>query len=100
MGTLTDSEDPDEMQHNAACTHCMHCLLRLTQPSGTEIHYNLKTTTCDPLKYKWTILHILLSLHFVAGLLPFITLRIYHEYEGGIEKSVPRITICHRRLAE
>ena len=27
-------------------------LLRLKQPSGTEIHHNLETSTCDPLKYK------------------------------------------------
>ena len=28
----------------------LHCLLRLKQPSGTEIHHNLDST-CDPLKY-------------------------------------------------
>ena len=35
MGTLTKSEDPDEMQHNAAFHQGLHCLLRLKQPSGT-----------------------------------------------------------------
>ena len=52
MGTLENSEDPDEMQHNAAFHQGLHCLLRLKQPSGTEIHHNLKISTCDPLKYK------------------------------------------------
>ena len=37
MGTLTNSEGPDEMQHNAAFNRGLHCLLRLKQPSGTEI---------------------------------------------------------------
>ena len=53
MGTLANSQDPYEMQHNAAFHQGLHCLLRLKQPSGTEIHYtcNLETSTCDPLKY-------------------------------------------------
>ena len=28
MGTLASSEDPDEMQHNAAFHQGLHCLLR------------------------------------------------------------------------
>ena len=48
---LTNSEDFDEMQHNAAFHQGLHCLLRLMQSSGTEIHNNGETTTCDPLKY-------------------------------------------------
>ena len=36
MGTLANSEDPDEMQHNAAFHLGLHCLLRLKQPSQTE----------------------------------------------------------------
>ena len=28
MGTFTNSEDPDEMLHNAAFHHGLHCLLR------------------------------------------------------------------------
>ena len=28
MGTLANSVDPDEMQHNAAFHQCLHCLLR------------------------------------------------------------------------
>ena len=35
MGTLANSEAPDEMQHNAAFHQDLHCLLRLKQPSGT-----------------------------------------------------------------
>ena len=33
MDTLADSEDSNEMQHNAALHLGLHCLLRLTQPS-------------------------------------------------------------------
>ena len=43
MGCLANNEDPDEMQHNAAFHQGLHCLLRLKQPSGTEIHRNLET---------------------------------------------------------
>ena len=35
MGSLATSEDPDEMQHNAAFHQGLHCLLRLKQASGT-----------------------------------------------------------------
>ena len=34
MGTLANSEDPHEIQHNAAFHQGLHCLLRLNQPSG------------------------------------------------------------------
>ena len=39
MGTLANSEDPDEMQHNAAFHQVLHFLLGLglKQPSGSEI---------------------------------------------------------------
>ena len=52
MGTLANSEDPDEMQHKAAFHQDLDCLLRLKQPSGTEIHNYLETSSFDPLKYK------------------------------------------------
>ena len=51
IGTLANSADPDEMQHNAAFHLGQHCLLRLKQLSNTELHYNLENSTCDPLKY-------------------------------------------------
>ena len=35
MGTLANSENPDEMQHDAAFHQGLPCLLRLKQPSGT-----------------------------------------------------------------
>ena len=47
LGTLANSEDPDEMQHAAAFHLGFHCLLRLKQPSVTEEHHNLETSTCD-----------------------------------------------------
>ena len=52
MGTLSNSEDPDEMQHNAAFHLGLHCLLTLNKPSLAEIHHNFKTSTRYPLKYK------------------------------------------------
>ena len=51
MGNLANSEDPDEMQHNAAFHQGLHCLRRLKQALGIEIHHNLENSTCDPLKY-------------------------------------------------
>ena len=51
MGILANSEDPDEMQQNAAFHQDLHCLLRLKQHSRTEIHHNLENSTCDSLKY-------------------------------------------------
>ena len=41
MGTLANSDDPDEMQHDAAFHQGLHCLQTLKQPSGTEIHLYL-----------------------------------------------------------
>ena len=38
------------MQHNAVFHQGLHCLLRLKQSLGTEIH-NLENSTCDHLKY-------------------------------------------------
>ena len=51
MSTLENSEDPDEMQHNAAFHQGLYCLPRLKQPL-TEIYNNLENATCDHLKYK------------------------------------------------
>ena len=45
IGNLASSYDPDEMQHKAAFHQRLHCLLRLKQSIGTEIHHNLKTCT-------------------------------------------------------
>ena len=52
MNTLANSGDPNEMPHNYALHEGLHNLLRLKQPSGTEIHHTLDNSTCDPLKYK------------------------------------------------
>ena len=51
MGTLANSEAPDEMQHNAAFHQGLYCLRRLKQCSGTEEHRFMKFLTCNPLKY-------------------------------------------------
>ena len=50
MGTLANSVDPDEMQHNAAFHQCLDCLLRSKESSGTEIHHKLENFIWDPLK--------------------------------------------------
>ena len=42
MSNLANSEDPDEMQHNAAFHQGLHCLLQLKQTLGTEIHNSLE----------------------------------------------------------
>ena len=39
MGTLANSEDPDEMSHNATFHQGPHCLLRLKQSSAKEIQF-------------------------------------------------------------
>ena len=62
MGTLANSEDPDEMQHIAAYYQGLHCLLGLKQPSWTEIHHNWENSTCNPLKYKMGSLILIVSI--------------------------------------
>ena len=54
MGPLANSNDPDEMQHDAAFHQDLHCLLKSKQPSGTDIHHVLETSTCDPSNTKST----------------------------------------------
>ena len=41
---MANSEDPDEMQLNAAFHPGLHCLLRLKQPSRTKIHNSLENS--------------------------------------------------------
>ena len=38
--TLANSEDPDEMQQNAAFHPDLHCLLIFKRSSGTGTHHN------------------------------------------------------------
>ena len=71
-GILADSEDPDEMPHNAAFHQCLHwhCLLRLKQPSRTEKkHRSFILFICDPLKYKMgsPVLNVLLCMKYAQG---------------------------------
>ena len=51
MGTLANSEEPDEMTKNAAFHQAQHCLLRSIQYSGTEVYNYLEISTRYPLKY-------------------------------------------------
>ena len=41
MGTLTNSEDPNEMLHNAAFHQSLHCLLKEKRSSDKKIHFFL-----------------------------------------------------------
>ena len=45
MGTLANSEDPNEMQHHAAFHQGLHYFLILKQFSGTKIHHSLENST-------------------------------------------------------
>ena len=49
---MANSEESDEMQHTAVFHQGLHCLLRFKQPPVTELHHNLETSTCNPLKNK------------------------------------------------
>ena len=51
LGTLANSEYTVKMLHNAAFHQGLHCLLRLKQPTVTEIHHYVENSTCDPLNY-------------------------------------------------
>ena len=51
LGTLANSEDPDEMQHISAFHQGLHSLLRLKESSGTDIRHNLGNSSCAPLKF-------------------------------------------------
>ena len=51
MGTLANSEDPDEMPHNVAFHQGLHSLLRQNRSSEKEIQYFIKIITCDPSIY-------------------------------------------------
>ena len=48
MGTLANSEDPDEMLHDAAFHQGLQCLLRQNQSSGKENQYFVEIKSCDP----------------------------------------------------
>ena len=51
MRTLANSEDPDEMPHDAAFHQGLHCLLREKQSSAKEIQFYLEIIMCDPSIY-------------------------------------------------
>ena len=48
MGSLANSEDPDEMPHSAAFHQGRYYLLRLKRSSEKEIQFQLEIITCDP----------------------------------------------------
>ena len=59
MGTFTNSEDPDEMPHNAAFHQGLHCLLKQIRFSE-KIQYVLLNYNLTPPRYlQWTISSLL-----------------------------------------
>ena len=48
MGTLANSEDPDERPHNMTFHKGLHCLLSFKRPSEKEIKLYLESMTCNP----------------------------------------------------
>ena len=77
MDTLTNSEDPDEMQHKAAFHQGLDYLLRFKEPLGTQIHNTYDDSTCEP------------STHTMdsAKLIVPICVEIQSEYKGLKESS-------------
>ena len=49
MSTLANSEDPDEMPHDAAFHQGQYCLLRQEQISEKKIQFQLEIITYNPL---------------------------------------------------
>ena len=92
------------MQHNAAFHQGLHCLLRLKQPSGTEIHDNLETSACDPLKYSIGILLLCISICIgksiriqrVKGVCSFIKLNTVVLFLSYDVASGSEITPCNK----
>ena len=68
MGTLASSEDPGKMQHKAAFHLDLYCLLRIKQPSVTEMHHNQLL----PLKQN----------------MPYLLYQYASEYKGFLKLSV------------
>ena len=58
-GVLGNSEDPDEMPHNAAFHQGLHCLLRQNRSQRKNIILVLEIITSDPLIYTMDILTLL-----------------------------------------
>ena len=50
-GYFSNSEDPDEMPHNAALHQGLHCLLRQNRSSEKELKYILEIITYGPSIY-------------------------------------------------
>ena len=50
MGTLTKSEDPDEMPHDVVFHLGLYCFLRQKRSSKKKYTFYLKIITYDPLE--------------------------------------------------
>ena len=87
MGTLANSEDPDEMLHNAAFHQGLHLLLRQDQSLEEEIHvqYFFRIVTCDPSLYIMDHLDIAVS-NFMENSIGFK--RVKGQYFRDLVKSL------------
>ena len=57
---MANSEDPDEMQPNAAFHLGLHCLVRLRQSSEAEIHHNLEIfLPVTSIRTQWAVPYLL-----------------------------------------
>ena len=91
MVTLANSEDLDEMQHDAAFHQGQHCLLRLKQPSVTEIQHNLENSTCDPIKYKMGIPILIVSMYMGENPSKYKGLSmINYEHKSSMDEFVSK----------
>ena len=80
MGTLANSEDPDEMPQNAAFHQGVHCLLRQNQSSEKAIHYFLKIINCDPSTYIMDHPDFIVC-SFVENSIGLKTVKFYKDYK-------------------
>ena len=67
MHILENSEDPDEMLHNAAFHQGLHYLLRQKLSSEKESNFYLKIITFDPSLYNYKQWNIPSSLYQAEG---------------------------------
>ena len=59
---MANIKDHDEMQHDTAFHQGLDCLLRLKQPSGTEIHDNLEMALTMYRQLTWEFYELTLPL--------------------------------------
>ena len=78
MGTLENSEDPDEMPHDVAFHQGLHCLQRQCQSSKKVLQYFWEIITGDPSIY--TVDHTdFIVCSYIENLVSLKRVRSLHE---------------------